>query len=60
MTTQCPKSVITAESLQFLEIYRMWKQLGGGCMMTLEARIVEAIELLDQEWIAEKERENQQ
>lgn len=60
MTTRCPKSVITAESLQFLEVYRMWKQMGGGCVMSLEARTADAIELLEQEWGAEKEREKQQ
>jgi hypothetical protein len=58
MTTQCPKSLITGESLRFLEVYRVWKRLGKGCTMSLEARCVEAIELLEQEWIAENEREN--
>jgi hypothetical protein len=59
VTTQCPKSLITAESLHFLDVYQIWKKLGGGCTMSLEARTVEAIELLEQEWIAENERENQ-
>ncbi len=59
MTTQCPKSLITAESLHFLEVYRIWKRLDKSCTMSLPARTVEAIELLEQEWIAENERENQ-
>ncbi len=59
MTTQCPKSLITAESLRLLELYRVWKRLGKGCTMSLEAKSVEAIELLEDEWIAENERENQ-
>jgi hypothetical protein len=55
ISKQCPKSVISAESLRFLDMYRAWKSLGKGCTMSLEARSAEAIELLEREWLAEKE-----
>jgi hypothetical protein len=55
ISKQCPKSVISAESLRFLDMYNVWKSLGKGCIMSLDARSAEAIELLEREWLAEKE-----
>ena len=50
---QCPKSVITAESVYYLETFRWWKQLGGGCLWSMDAKAADAILLLEQLWEAE-------
>jgi hypothetical protein len=56
---QCPKSVVTAGSLRYLDIYRNWKVLGPGCSGSLDAKSADAIELLEQKWKAEYERAKQ-
>ena len=57
MVTQCPKSMISAQSLQYLELFSSWRQLGGGCDLSMNAKTVEAIVLLEQEWLAEQNNE---
>jgi hypothetical protein len=47
---QCPKSIITADSLTFLEQFQIWKELGGLDLFSLEARTAEAFLLLEREW----------
>lgn len=47
MTTQCPKSLITAQSLSLLEQFRIWKEFGGGTPWSLEAKTAEAILILE-------------
>jgi len=59
VTKQCPKSLVTAGSLRFLDIYRSWKALGPGFSASLDAKSADAIELLEQEWKAEHERAKQ-
>ena len=49
-STQCPKSVITAASLSYLEQYAAWKQLGGCDPGVLDAKAADAIVLLEQAW----------
>ncbi len=48
LTLQCPKSLITAQSLSFLEQFRVWKSFGGGTPWSLEAKTAEAVLVLEQ------------
>ncbi|HEX4163881.1 MAG TPA: hypothetical protein VHZ55_00270 [Bryobacteraceae bacterium] len=57
IATQCPKSVITAQSLRFLELFQVWKGSGGGCDLSMDAKSAEAILILEQEWMAEQKNE---
>ncbi len=56
MTKQCPKSVISAQSLNFLEQFRVWQAFEGGTPWDLDARAAEAILLLRDAWRKERER----
>ena len=58
VTTQCPKSLITAQSRQLLEIHRLWKVLRNGCMLPLDAKTMDALELLETESRTEEEHVN--
>lgn len=49
-TAQCPKSIITAESLSLLEQFQTWKRFGCADIWNLRARVVEAISILEDEW----------
>ena len=57
MSTQCPKSVISAKSLYFMDLYERWKRLGKGCMLSLDAKSADALMVLEQEWLAEQHDE---
>jgi len=50
----CPKSIITAQSLYFLEQFRIWKEFGGGTPWSIEAKAAEAILFLEGVWRKEK------
>ena len=52
---QCPKSVITAKSLYFLEQFRWWKQLGGWDPASMDAKTADAIGVLEQALSEENE-----
>lgn len=52
ISARCPKSIITARSLLYLEQYRWWKELGGD-VWSMEAKNAEALALLEQEWRTE-------
>lgn len=52
---QCPKSIITAQSLSYVEQFRIWKELGGGTPLSIEAKAAEAILVLEQAWRRENE-----
>ena len=56
LALQCPKSVITAQSLSFLEQFRVWKSLGGGAPWPIEAKAAEAMIVLEQALQTEMER----
>ena len=45
---QCPKSIITAESLSLIEQYRIFKQFGNPDVHALSARVVDAIFVLEE------------
>lgn len=49
VSARCPKSIITAQSLLFLEQFRWWKELGGS-VWSIEAKNAEALVLLEREW----------
>jgi len=51
--TQCPKSLITGESLYLLEQFSAWKQCPGTNLQTMPARVVDAIAVLENEVRAE-------
>jgi uncharacterized protein (DUF2249 family) len=49
VSAHCPKSIITARSLLYLEQFRWWKELGGD-VWSMEAKNAEALVLLKREW----------
>jgi hypothetical protein len=51
---QCPKSLITAESLSWIEEYNAWKLTGGRDYRRMSARQAEAFSLLECEVTAER------
>lgn len=55
-TNCCPKSLISGASRYYLDVFSVWKRLGGGDVWSLEAKLAEAILLLEEEW--QKERDN--
>jgi len=48
-TTSCPTSLITAQSLAWLEHYFAWRLSGGRDLARLEARTADAICVLENE-----------
>lgn len=48
-TDECPKSLITPESMQLLEAFHAWK-LGGGALWDRPAKEAEALLTLENEW----------
>jgi hypothetical protein len=55
ITFHCPKSLITAQSIHFLEQFRMWKEFGGGTPWLMDAKTAEALLVLEQVWRKENE-----
>lgn len=53
-TEQCPKSEVSAQSLEWIERFFVWKRLGGLYPEKLNAREVEAFLILEQEIEAER------
>ena len=56
ISMQCPKSVVTSQSLDYLEKFRLWITAGGGALWDIDAKCADAILLLNEEW--HKETEN--
>jgi hypothetical protein len=52
---ECPKTLITAESLAQVEAFAAWKAIGGGRIEEMNARDVEARTILEREWRSEAE-----
>lgn len=48
-TEECPKSLISADSLALLEEFHVWK-FAGGPVRDLPAKRVEGFVILEQEW----------
>jgi hypothetical protein len=57
VSRRCPKSIITAQSLHWLEQFRLWKQLGGDAW-AMEAKSADALLMLEQEWRTETQNGN--
>ena len=50
MSEECPKSLVTARSVEWLEKFFAWKFAGGGALDELEAREADAFLTLEREW----------
>lgn len=57
IATNCPKSVITAQSKIWLEEFSLWKALGGGVPWSMQAKSVDALLVLEHAWRMEVQRE---
>jgi hypothetical protein len=53
---RCPKSIITAQSLGFIDQFFYWKSCGGD-LWSLDAKSADAILLLQEEYAKEKNNE---
>lgn len=47
---ECPKSLMTAASVEFVERFFVWKASGAGGWGELAARQADAFQLLEEEW----------
>jgi hypothetical protein len=56
---RCPKSIITAQSLKFIEQFLYWRRCGGD-LWSLDAKSVDAILALHDESLKETKNEEQQ
>ena len=56
MAFRCPKSIITAESLGFIEEFFYWKNCGGD-LWSSDAKSADAILVLQEESVKEIENE---
>ncbi len=45
---RCPKSIITAQSLNYLEQFAFWKHFGGQDVWSMEAKCADAFVVLEQ------------
>lgn len=54
-SVQCPKSIITAQSLYFLEQFVSWKQFGGYDLWSIEAKCADAFMVVEQAWQLENQ-----
>jgi hypothetical protein len=54
---QCPKSIITPQSLRFIEQFMFWKRCGGD-LWSLDAKTADAVLLLQAE--SSKESANEE
>jgi hypothetical protein len=55
VTEECPKSLITGESVELIERFFLWKFSGGRDLDQFTAREADAIVMLDAEYRAEVE-----
>ena len=55
ISCHCPKSVITPQSMSWLEQFRIWKAFGGGTPWEREAKAAEAFLVLEKALEAETE-----
>ena len=52
-TEECPKSLVTPESIELLELFCIWKRAGDGRWLDLTARELDAFLTIEEEWRAE-------
>ncbi len=55
---ECPKSLVTPQSVEWLEKFLAWKFSGGGGLSDLAARDADAFLILEKEWRADGERKS--
>jgi len=48
-TEECPKSLVSAASLELLEKYFVWKLSGGGGLMEMNARVADGFFAIEEE-----------
>jgi len=53
VSRRCPKSVITAQSLGYLERFRLWKELGTVDLADIDAKTADALVCLESAWKTE-------
>jgi hypothetical protein len=53
---RCPKSIVTAQSLGFIELFAYWKR-GGGDLWPLDAKSADALLALQEESVKESKNE---
>jgi hypothetical protein len=53
---RCPKSIITARSLTFVELFIAWKRFGGD-LWSYDAKSADAIRVLEEESLKETNNE---
>jgi hypothetical protein len=53
---RCPKSIVTAQSLHFIEQFLFWKR-GGGDLWSLEAKSADALLVLQDASVKESQNE---
>ena len=58
-TDECPKSLISPESLEFVEKFLVWKFSGGGGFGEITAREADAFMMLEEEWRRESKNGEQ-
>jgi hypothetical protein len=51
---ECPKSFVSAASLELVEKFFTWKFSGGGALWDLAARDADAFLILEKEWRGER------
>ena len=56
ISLQCPKSVITAQSLYFIEQFKVWKHFGATDVLSMNAKTAEAFVILEEAVQVEKQR----
>jgi hypothetical protein len=56
MAFRCPKSIITARSISFIEQFLYWRQVGGD-VWEFDAKVADAMLLLQEETAKENENE---
>ena len=55
-TDVCPKSLITAQSIGWIEEFLVWKRLGLTLSVDANVRQVEAFLILEEQLLAERQR----
>ena len=53
-TEECPKSYVSAQSLEWVEKFLTWKFSGGAVLWDLAARDADAFLILEREWRGER------
>ena len=47
---ECPTSLVTPQSIEWVERFFVWKLLGNGSVTELPAKVADALLMLEKEW----------